>query len=73
MRDMLLGYARGSKRDDQDPAAQVRALEAAGCRRIFREAASGGRWDRQSCTACSTSSERKTSSWSGSSTACHAR
>jgi DNA invertase Pin-like site-specific DNA recombinase len=43
---MLLGYARVSKSDDQDPAAQVRALEAAGCRRIFRETASGGRWDR---------------------------
>ena len=43
---MLLGYARVSKSDDQDPAAQVRALEDAGCRRIFRETASGGRWDR---------------------------
>src|SRR5918993_1981141 len=43
---MLLGYARVSKSDDQDPTAQVRALEAAGCRKVFREAASGGRWDR---------------------------
>src|SRR3712207_8860630 len=43
---MLLGYARVSKSDDQDPAAQVRALEAAGCRKVLREAASGGRWDR---------------------------
>ena len=43
---MLLGYARVSKSDDQDPAAQVCALEAVGCRKIFRETASGGRWDR---------------------------
>ena len=43
---MLLGYARVSKSDDQNPATQVRALEAAGCRKIFRETASGGRWDR---------------------------
>ncbi len=43
---MLLGYARVSKGDDQTNALQVRALRAAGCRRIFEEAASGGRWDR---------------------------
>jgi DNA invertase Pin-like site-specific DNA recombinase len=43
---MLLGYARVSKGDDQANALQVRALRAAGCRRIFEEAASGGRWDR---------------------------
>lgn len=42
---MLLGYARVSK-DDQDEAAQVSALKGAGCERIFRERASGGRWDR---------------------------
>jgi len=35
-----------SKGDDQTNALQVRALRAAGCRRIFEEAASGGRWDR---------------------------
>ena len=28
---MLLGYARVSKADDQDTAAQVSALKAAGC------------------------------------------
>lgn len=42
----LLGYARVSKGDEQSNALQARALRAAGCRRLFEEAASGGRWDR---------------------------
>ena len=42
---MLIGYARVST-DDQDTAAQVAALTAAGCERIFHEKASGGRWNR---------------------------
>lgn len=42
----LIGYARVSKGDEQSNAAQARALNAAGCRRVFDEAASGGRWDR---------------------------
>ncbi len=42
---MLLGYARVSK-DDQDTATQVAALKTAGCEKIYREKASGGRWDR---------------------------
>src|SRR3984957_4528069 len=43
---LLLGYARASKADDQDNAAQVKALRLAGCKRVFEEKASGGRWDR---------------------------
>ncbi len=42
---MLIGYARVST-DDRDTAAQAAALKVAGCERIFREKASGGRWDR---------------------------
>jgi DNA invertase Pin-like site-specific DNA recombinase len=39
------GYARVST-SEQDTAAQVSALKSAGCEKIFREKASGGRWDR---------------------------
>src|ERR1700736_2913358 len=42
---MQIGYARVST-DDQDTATQVAALKSAGCERIYRENASGGRWDR---------------------------
>ena len=42
---MLIGYARVSTQD-QDTAAQVSALKTAGCEEIYREKASGGRWDR---------------------------
>jgi DNA invertase Pin-like site-specific DNA recombinase len=42
---MLIGYARVST-NEQDTRAQVAALRAAGCERIYRENASGGRWDR---------------------------
>ena len=41
----LIGYARVSKGDEQSNAAQAAALKKAGCRRVFEEAASGGRWD----------------------------
>jgi DNA invertase Pin-like site-specific DNA recombinase len=43
---LLLGYARVSKGDDQNNAMQIKALRVAGCRRLFEETASGGRWDR---------------------------
>lgn len=42
----LLGYARVSKGDEQNNALQTKALRGAGCRRLFEETASGGRWDR---------------------------
>lgn len=43
---MLIGYARVSKLDQQDNQAQVQELKRAGCKRIYQENASGGRWDR---------------------------
>jgi DNA invertase Pin-like site-specific DNA recombinase len=43
---LLLGYARVSKVDEQNNALLAKALRAAGCRRLFEESASGGRWDR---------------------------
>lgn len=42
---MRIGYARVSTQD-QDTAARIAALTAAGCELIFREKASGGRWER---------------------------
>jgi DNA invertase Pin-like site-specific DNA recombinase len=44
--NLLIGYVRISKGDDQSTALQLHALKDAGCERIFEEAASGGRWDR---------------------------
>ena len=45
------GYARVST-DDQDPAAQIDALRAAGCDPIFVEHASGGTMERPEWQAC---------------------
>ena len=43
---ILIGYARVSKLDRQDTRTQVKELKRVGCKRIFEESASGGRWDR---------------------------
>ena len=43
---MKIGYARISKSDTQDTAAQIEALKVARAEKIFQETASGGRWDR---------------------------
>ena len=43
---MLFGYARVSRADGQDTAAQVTALRAAGCERVYEERMTGARWDR---------------------------
>jgi DNA invertase Pin-like site-specific DNA recombinase len=42
---MRIGYARVSTHE-QDNSAQIAALQAAGCQRVFEEKASSGRWDR---------------------------
>jgi DNA invertase Pin-like site-specific DNA recombinase len=42
---MYLGYARVSTQE-QDNGAQIAALKAAGCVRIFEEKVSASRWDR---------------------------
>jgi DNA invertase Pin-like site-specific DNA recombinase len=43
---MRIGWCARVSTNDQETATQVAALKAAGCERIYREKASGGRWDR---------------------------
>jgi DNA invertase Pin-like site-specific DNA recombinase len=45
MRSMIYGYARVST-DGQSVDAQVRQLTKAGCKKVFREVASGAKTDR---------------------------
>ena len=49
---LLLGYARVSKGDEQNNTLQAKALRAAGCKRLFEEAASVAGGTGRSCTAC---------------------
>ena len=63
---MLVGYARVSKTDDQDLGLQLRALKAAGCKRIAEERASGGRWDRPELHRLPGTWMKAMSSWCGS-------
>src|SRR5258708_11490773 len=48
---MHIGYARVST-DDQHTENQIEQLKKAGCERIYKETASGGRWDRPELQAC---------------------
>jgi DNA invertase Pin-like site-specific DNA recombinase len=43
---MRIGYARVSRGDLQEVEVQAEALQSAGCQKIFKEEASGGRWNR---------------------------
>ena len=70
---MLLGYARVSRGDEQSNTLQADALHAAGCRRIFEEAASGGRWDRPELRRMLDQLRDGDTWWSGSSTAYRGR
>ena len=48
---MNIGYARVST-DDQHTENQIEQLEKAGCEKIYRETASGGRWDQRRLQKC---------------------
>jgi DNA invertase Pin-like site-specific DNA recombinase len=65
---MKIGYARVSTLE-QDLDLQLRALEKAGCKKIFREKVSGANRERPSFSACSIRFESATRSSSGNSTA----
>jgi DNA invertase Pin-like site-specific DNA recombinase len=59
MGGMKFGYARVST-DGQSADAQVRQLTKAGCKKVFREVASGAKTDRSQLRRCSTSSTPET-------------
>jgi DNA invertase Pin-like site-specific DNA recombinase len=48
---MIIGYARVST-GDQHTENQIEKLKQAGCTKIYRETASGGRWDRPELQKC---------------------
>jgi DNA invertase Pin-like site-specific DNA recombinase len=48
---MQIGYARVST-DNQHTENQITMLKKAGCKRIFEETASGGRWERPELQDC---------------------
>ena len=48
---MIVGYARVSTAD-QTTDNQIPKLKDAGCTKIYKETASGGRWDRPELQAC---------------------
>src|ERR1700730_240194 len=48
---MQIGYARVST-DNQHTENQIAMLKKAGCKRIFEETASGGRWERPKLQDC---------------------
>jgi DNA invertase Pin-like site-specific DNA recombinase len=48
---MQIGYARVST-DEQHTENQIAMLKKAGCKRIFEETASGGRWERPELQDC---------------------
>jgi DNA invertase Pin-like site-specific DNA recombinase len=52
---MIYGYARVST-DDQSVDAQLRQLTKAGCKKVFREVASGAKTNERSVADCSTNS-----------------
>jgi predicted amidophosphoribosyltransferase len=63
---MLIGYA-GVSSNEQDTAAQVAALKAAKCERIYREQASGAGTG-SNCSGCWISYARAMCWWCGNST-----
>ena len=69
---LLIGYARVSTRD-QTPEMQIGSVRVADCEKIFTENVSGHRAAVPNSMPPSTSCGRTTRSWSGNSTALHAR